>query len=241
MDPVRVISLDRTPERWTAFQERNRGVVPFERARAVDGRALDRAELVRGGLLADPALYSDGALGCALSHLALWRACLQSRAPLTICEDDAVFHPDFAAHLESLLETSADQFDLVLWGWNFDSVLCADLAPGLPFSAGFDQAALRGSVTAWREAPLDPLLLRLRRAFGSPGYTITPRGARRLGVFCFPIRELDIRFPQMERAFPNTGIDLAMNATYDWLDAYVSFPPLLITPNDLASSTVQAR
>jgi GR25 family glycosyltransferase involved in LPS biosynthesis len=241
MGPVRVISLNRTPERWTAFQDRNRGVVAFERARAVDGRALDRAELVRAGLLADPALYSDGALGCALSHLALWRACLASSAPMTICEDDAVFHPDFPAHLESLCRTSSDQFDLVLWGWNLDSVLQADLAPDLPFASTFDPAALRRSVEAWRAAPLDPLLLRLRRAFGSPGYTVTPRGARRLIEYCIPIRELSVRFAPFRKPFPNTGVDLAMNAAYDQLDAYVSFPPLLITPNDRAVSTVQVR
>jgi GR25 family glycosyltransferase involved in LPS biosynthesis len=239
MTPVRAINLDRTPERWATFQALNQGIVPFERVRAVDGLQLDRAEMVRAGLLADPALYTDGALGCALSHLALWRACLQSGAPLTLCEDDAIFHPDFPAHLDSLAKTSADQFDLVLWGWNFDSVLSADLAPGLPFVSICDQSVMRNSVEAWRGAPLDPLLLRLRRAFGSPAYTITPRGARRLIEVCFPIRELSVSLPLFEKPFPNSGVDLAMNAAYERLDAYVSFPPLVITPNDLAASTVQ--
>ncbi len=129
----------------------------------------------------------------------------------------------------------------MLWGWNFDAALSADLVPGLPFYGAFDQGALRRSTTAWREAPLDPLLLRLRRAFGNPGYTVTPRGARRLIEFCFPIRPLTVAFPQFDRSFPNTGVDVVMNAAYEQLDAYVSFPPLLITPNDTAASTVQVR
>jgi hypothetical protein len=129
----------------------------------------------------------------------------------------------------------------VLWGWNFDSVLSAELAPGAPFRAAFDQAALRRSIADYRGSHLEPLLLRLRRALGCICYTITPRGARRLIEFCFPLRPLEVGFPLLDRRLPNTGVDIPMNAAYDAIEAYVCFPPLVVTPNDTANSTVQGR
>jgi hypothetical protein len=50
MDRVRVISLERTPERWAAFEATNRGVVEWELAVAVDGLTVDRAALLEQGL-----------------------------------------------------------------------------------------------------------------------------------------------------------------------------------------------
>jgi hypothetical protein len=34
--------------------------------------------------------YTPGAIGCALSHIAFWRACAAADGPVTVCEDDAI-------------------------------------------------------------------------------------------------------------------------------------------------------
>jgi hypothetical protein len=39
--------------------------------------------------------------------------------------------------------------------------------------------------------------------------------------------------------FPNNGIDIAMNAAFSNINAYVCVPPLIVTKNEHAESTVQ--
>jgi hypothetical protein len=46
-------------------------------------------------------------------------------------------------------------------------------------------------------------------------------------------------YPLLNRTLPNRGIDNMMNELYPKINAYVCFPPLVITKNDHALSTVQ--
>ena len=39
--------------------------------------------------------YTDGAIGCALSHYQLWNLSIEKNEVLTIAEDDAIFRYDF--------------------------------------------------------------------------------------------------------------------------------------------------
>ena len=63
--------------------------------------------------------------------------------------------------------------------------------------------------------------------------------ADRLRRLCFPLAELTVRFPILNREFPNLGVDMAMNAAYSNCASYVSFPALAVTRNELATSTIQ--
>ncbi len=71
--PVHVINLDRDDERLRQFSETNGHVTKFTRFSAVDGRKSDRAALQREGIISHDLTYNNGQLGCALSHIALWR------------------------------------------------------------------------------------------------------------------------------------------------------------------------
>ena len=237
LGPLVAVSLDRTPDRWATFEAANRGVADIERMSAVDGLVLRRDDLVGRGLIHPDLTYSAGALGCALSHAALWRRAVDSGAPLTICEDDAVLRPD-------LLVAGADAaqarsgFHLILWGWNFNSVLGGRVFGDTPFAIGFDQDRMRGDVAAFRAEQSAPILLRLTRALGTPCYTVSAEGARILLERCFPLSPTSVVLPLVNREASNTGIDIAMNAAYPEMAAFVAFPPLAITPNDPTRSTV---
>jgi glycosyl transferase, family 25 len=235
--PIHVVSLDRTADRWRAFQADNPGIAA-ERFAAVDGRTLDRQALIAAGLIAAELDYTPGAFGCALSHAALWRRCVETGAPLTVCEDDAMLRPDF---LTATAEASAQAGDagLTLWGWNFDSVLAGRLFGETPFAMGFDQARMRASIDLFRQDRARPTLLRLHRALGTVCYTVTPCGAQALLARCFPLRPESIFIPLLGRELANTGIDIAMNAAYPDMGAYAAFPPLALTRNDASASTVE--
>ena len=242
MAEVFVITLDRSTERLAGFEKANRACVPFTRFSAIDGAKQSRAGLHADAVLNADVQYTDGAVGCALSHIALWKKAATEGRSLTICEDDAVFNAEFSARSQALLEQLNGRFDVILWGWNFDSVLSYQVLPGVSICAArFDQARLRSSIAMFQRLRFQPTLYRLVRAFGLPGYTVSAQGAGTLLKSCLPLRNMDVRFPGYDHVFQNSGIDIVMSAIYPKLRAYVSLPPLVVTPNQRAISTVQTE
>lgn len=238
---IHVINLDRSPERLREFLRWNGHLPGIQRFPAIDGSTIDRQALIAAGTIAPGLKYTDGAIGCALSHLHFWEAAAASGEAITVCEDDAIFHHGFLEHAPRLLASLPEDWDLVMWGWNFDSILQFDLLPGASQCLGaFDQAKLRGALDHYQRLALTPAPFRLIRAFGTVCYTLSPAGARKLLDRCLPIRPFTIPFPMVSPKFPNNGIDIAMNREYESLNAFVSLPPLVVTANDHGSSTVRA-
>ena len=240
---IHLINLDRSDDRLAEFQRVNRQIASVTRFPAVDGHKLDIASLIANGTIeqAATANYSQGAIGAALSHGALWDKAIEDGQPITVCEDDAIFHADYERLSEALIATIAPDWDFVLWGWNFDANLLIDLIPGVsPCLCSFNQEALVARADDFRTQPIQPQALPLLRAFGIPCYSVSPRGAHLLKKTCLPIRPTEIFFQGMNRYIPNVGIDVAMNEAYPNMKSYVAFPPLVITKNERHRSTIQA-
>jgi GR25 family glycosyltransferase involved in LPS biosynthesis len=237
--PLKVISLARTPERRAEFQRRNPGLA-YEFFEAVDGSAMTQAELAATGLFSPEINYTPGAHGVALSHHRLWEEAATGNLALTVAEDDAVFRPDFTAMQTELLAALPPGWDFVLWGFNFDSAISFWLPFGLRTVMGFDASQTRTAIERLRTDNGRPQLQRLEFSFGLPAYTISPAGARRFKAACFPLRGFSRTFPLLPNPVRNFGIDAAMNQVYPLASAHVCFPPLVITPNDRANSTIQA-
>jgi GR25 family glycosyltransferase involved in LPS biosynthesis len=238
---IRVINLDRSKDRLLTFESLNTHPnLKFRRFSAVDGKDVERGPLVDRGIMTADLSYSDGALGCALSHLALWDLAIEQNQSLTVCEDDAIFNRGFDVAAESLIKALPGDWHMILWGWNFDSVLLFDMIPGVSPCLGiFNQARMRMGVEAFQSACLMPRPFRLVRAFGTVGYSVSPIGARAMKQHCLPLRNLEVFFPGLERVLPNSGLDIMLNDAYPSIYAYVSFPPLIITRNQHSISTVQ--
>ena len=221
--PVYVISLDRSAERYSSFLARNAHLGEVTRASAVDGKTLDRGDLLARGVLHPDAGYSDAALGCALSHACVWQIAAAADGPSTVAEDDAVFRRDFATAAASVIAGLGPDWDLVLWGWNFNSILCLELLPGTaPCALVGDQVQLRQNIARFQGSILPVLPIKLLRN-------------------CLPIRPADVFFPVVDRVTANDGIDMMMSLAYPQMQAYVSFPPLVVTEHLRETSTVQGR
>jgi glycosyl transferase family 25 len=238
MPPVQIISLERSTARRTEFARRNR-CLAFEFFDAVDGAALTREAVAASGLFAPGLHYTAGAHGAALSHHALWTRAAAGAAPLTIAEDDVIFREDFAAAHEDILAGLLPGWDMVLWGWNFDSILALRLLPGLPGVMAFDPGTVAKALAGFAYTTTRPQAFRLDVAFGLPAYTISPNGAKKLLARAFPLADFTRTLPLMPQAVRNDGIDTALTNIYPSVDAYVCFPPLAMTPNDRAASTIQ--
>lgn len=235
---ISLINLDRNPERLAAFQRINAHLTSVVRFSAMEGSRFSRPLLIEKKILAEPmAEYTNGAIGCALSHLSLWETAVREKKTLTVAEDDAVFHRDFDALAPALIASLPQNWDILLWGWNFDSILLFDILPGIPCLGNFDQQQLRSSLAAYQASNIDPRAFRLMRAFGTIAYSVSPAGAERLYNHCVPVRPMKTFYPGLNRTLSNTGIDRMMNEAYPSLQAYVCFPPLVVTENDNAAST----
>ena len=239
---MHLINLDRSSERLAEFKAANPHLENVRRFSAIDGYQQDIAALVARGIF-EPGVaegYTPGALGAALSHLALWDEAITTEEALTICEDDAIFNRGFAAIAVDVLEALPPDWDFILWGWNFDSWLLFDLLGGVsPCLCCFDEEQMRAAVAPFQAQAVTPQPFRLRRALGIPCYSVSAKGARALKAACLPLARIKVHFPGLNRHLPNFGIDVMMNNAYPEISAFVSFPPLVITRNEIRKSTVQ--
>ncbi len=246
---VNLINLDRSADRLAEFAAHNAHLGQVVRFSAVDGRTLDLAALARAGLVAPDILdtYSLGAVGCAMSHIALWKRAVAHGQALTIAEDDAIFHGQFRRHAAAVMANLPPAWDIILWGWNFDLFVSIEMFPGVsPCLAQFEQITSEAGVQAFQQQELVPHPLKVRWAFGTPCYSISPDGARAVMGKCLPLRPLVLSFPEGLRAAPHlpyfkaVGIDVTLNAVYRELRAFICFPPLVVTRNDISRSTISS-
>jgi hypothetical protein len=114
------------------------------------------------------------------------------------------------------------------------------MIPGVSGCIGwFDQNSLRNGIDAFHSANLSPRLYRFYQAFGTPCYSVSPAGARLLRQRCLPLRNTNVYIPGLRTSVPNSWLDIALNDAYRRLNCFVSFPPLVVTPNDHRTSTVR--
>jgi GR25 family glycosyltransferase involved in LPS biosynthesis len=238
---LRVISLDRTPQRFEQFLALN-PAIEVSRFPACDGALLNVADCIRDGLVTERNAYVPGALGTALSHVTLWRECVAAGAPIHIAEDDVILRDDFWRHVETMLGT-VPAWDIVLWSHNFDWPVMVAPAPGtgravlqyLEPGNAMDQTAFRSSA-----APSH--LLPLHSAAGIGCYSLSPTGAAHLLEHCLPIGIAMAEYATRPgTGWENTGIDVEMSRHYAAMAAFVAVPPLALAPNDQEASTIRGR
>lgn len=237
---IRVINLDRSPDRLAGFLARNHRHPGISRVPAVDGRQVDRRTLLEAGIL-DPAVrYTDGAVGVALTQLAQWDGIRRGAGFATILEDDAILCANFEAEAARRIDALPPDWDLVLWGYNFDTALTYHLLPGISrCMAQFDQDAMRRGAGLWPDREVSTTLYPLERSLGIAAYSVSPRGAQRLFDFCVPIRPMLTVHPGLPQPLWNAGIDNMMANHWPMMRAYVAVPPLALTRNEWETSTVQ--
>lgn len=157
-----------------------------------------------------------------------------------MAEDDAIFRADFEEASNKLVATLPEDWDIVYWTWNLDAPLAVRFMENKsPAILTFEQSSYVEHAEAFRLSSEPVTALKLDKCYGTPAYTISPRGAKKFIEQCFPIKNQNVFFPLLNRESPMTGIDMAMNLIFPSTQSYVAFPPLAITPNDHKVSTIQ--
>ena len=229
-----VIHLKRSPERLEAFRSRFASTsLAIEPLAGIDGLALDGPWLVQQGLLDASALeWPKGHLGCACSHIRALLRCLRRKRPLLIFEDDAIAPPGWEQQLNALLAQAPPAWEMLLLGWNLDSCLQLEWAPGQTFTSLFQpRFPTEWDLSVALSAVHQRQWLRLQKGLGLAGYVVNPEAAARLLEWALPLRTLPIDVPELPRR-PCFSLDGQLNHLYPNLRIWASFPPLLLGLND---------
>lgn len=239
-ETVKVVSLVRATERRQAFAVQNASL-NYEFVDAVDGSQLTAEDLSASGLFEAGLRYTPGACGNAMSMHRLWAETAAGDCMVTIAEDDAIFRPDFREIAGSVLRKHGADVDFIAWGYNFDTVVRFSLFNGaVPFRMSFDQDSLRRSINDFLMDRSPVLFFNLLEYFGICAYSISPSAATRLLALCFPLKNELCESVGLGRHLPNYGIDAVMNRCYAGMRSFAAFPPLAVTKNDLALSSIQS-
>jgi GR25 family glycosyltransferase involved in LPS biosynthesis len=232
-----VVNLDRSALRLSAFQRRNSHISDINRFSAVDGTAIDRAELVASGVILEDCPYSPGTLGCALSHIAAWRMSIAEDRRLTIIEDDMLLRHDFAARYAQLLDRAPTDWEYVQWGYPYENCLVWMETPVGAARIGFFEPKQFEADHAFQTNMSDVSLFPVINTYGTMAYSISPAGATKFLEACLPLRQRDIDMYEAGVSYWDQGIDGPMNNAFRSMRAFVCFPPLAVhSPPDDAPS-----
>ena len=240
-DHLCVITLKRTPDRLQEFFRRNAEVIEQWNVRVLEGidgsqqkELFKKSRIISRNVLNN---WSSGAIGSALSHMHCWRFCTRINKPIVIAEDDTILSKKLRKSLETLLKNEEDNPPFLLMGWNLDSLLQAELEPGLGLISLFEPAYPKEViVTQLVNRETERRLCKLKRCFGLPAYRITPKTARYLLQKLNPLVSEEIK---MGRGIPThytQTLDGILNNQYDRIEAKIIFPPLAIALNDQEKS-----
>lgn len=241
MSHVHLINLDRSSDRLMTFNRRNSHLKTVLRFPAIDGSLLDRQELIRNGIILEDCPYSSGTLGCALSHIELWRKALTENCPITIFEDDVIAAFEFEEKMARILEKIPADWDVVNWGYLFGGPLKVWL--DLSFSKvmiDFYAPKKFGECIDFQSTEYDYSIFRLLNSWGLQSYSVSPKGARMLLDHCLPLRKQAIQFSQDGVSYLDEGIDGPMNGVYRSMQAFICVPPLVMhePPQELLSDRI---
>ena len=229
MFPAYVINLDRDTERAAAFFKRAEAAsLSVERVSGYDAAAHE------GPFPADVVTapnYNKGAIGCALSHRALWQKCVDT-GPLIVFEDDAHMRGDFVTAVPQVMSRITGLWDIVLFGYNTNAQLNLRVEGAFDTRIRFAPRFPTDADLATFVASRDPAVpFRLVSAFGNCGYAISPPGARKLLANCFPLDGRILNLPGLVAPIRVEHIDSMMNWFYPTLTAYACVAPLVLSPN----------
>ena len=239
-----VITLARLPHKYRDFLASNGSTgLPFRRFEGVDGKRLSLTDAIRMGVIRPNVTgYTEGAIGCAVSHLKLWKQAKETRENILIFEDDAYCRSDVQHQLSKLLENIRD-WDIILLGYNTGSILDVKMTEDCNFAGFFSNPnPTAAQLTRFQKTPNRVALMRLNSAFGMCAYLVSPRGAEKL-IDALPMDNRPVVIPGLQTiksgrtTFRCITVDMIMNTLYRDIDAYAVVPPLVIPLHDHATST----
>jgi len=240
---IYVISLKRSEDRRKTFDYYNsKHLNKYEYIDAVDGKTLDINNLDEKIMVKGSKNYTNGAIGCALSHLKLWEKCIELNKPIIIMEDDSIVSSNFLKHVNNIMNNMISKnWDIIQLSYNFDSILSYDNSTFEKCNCIFNKTKMKKEdIDKFINSKINTTIAKLNHSFGMACYIITPNGAKILKEKCFPLNNKIITLPFLNNIMCYT-IDCMMNSVYKDISAYICIIPFVITPHisDEYKSTIE--
>jgi GR25 family glycosyltransferase involved in LPS biosynthesis len=180
--PKFLITLDRQIQRNQEFALNNPELTNLQIFQSYDGQKLDFLDDWARPKVAENLNWVPGAIGCGLAHMKLWEKCVELDTPILILENDAKLVTDFDIHLERLARTLPDDWDIILFGSNWDSFTFIDIFNEVYGTAKveFNQFLLGVFFESTNFNFSEPTFYKVRVTYGTHCYLISPKGAREL-------------------------------------------------------------
>lgn len=231
------ITLDPGGKRHQKFLDKNNHL-KIETFPGVKGVDLSKEDIVIQRLATEELslspLLTNGAVGCAASHKAIWDEAAISGNGYLILEDDCYTHPQISDFIKNNLDRLMN-IDICFFGVNTDSILQSISPAGLATLSLFDPNYPSPEWiidTLSKTSVQEVKMHRLIKAFGFCAYFISPRGGRSLSTEIFPLSLTTTNIPLITDKMPAISIDRAGCRIYAHLEAYICQPFLAYTPNN---------
>jgi GR25 family glycosyltransferase involved in LPS biosynthesis len=228
-----VISLKISADRRVEFDKNNSKYInKYTYFDAIDGKTININQLDDKIFTRGSKNYTNGAIGCALSHLNLWEKCIELNKPIIIMEDDAIVSKNFNKHMNNLVNNMLPKdWDIVLLSYNFDSVLSYQNTVYETANCVFGKTKMtKTDIDNFVNSKINATIAKLYFSFGTASYMISPNGAKILKEKCFPLNNRIVNIPFLNNIMCYT-IDCMMNTVYKDISAYVCVIPFVITPH----------
>lgn len=228
-----VISLKRSQDRKNEFDKNNsqylKNYTYFE---AVDGKTIDVNSLGNKIFKKGTLYYTPGALGVALSHLALWEKCIELNKPIIVMEDDLIVCNNFHKYVNNIMNNMLPKdWDIVQLSYNYDSILCYKNTIYEQCNCTFNKTKMsKSDIEKFVTTKVNTTISKLIYCFGTSCYIVSPKGARILKEKCFPLSNSSLNIPYLNKLMCYT-IDCMMNTAYKDMEAYVVINPFVMTPH----------
>lgn len=219
---IRIVNLERRGERWIDVKNKlkNVGIKEDEYARfnAIDGYSLSMNDEIKHIFRNNQFFYRCGVVGCALSHINLWKElCKSDYDEFLILEDDITFASNFREKLMRVWKNIPSTFDLCYIGHSINPYLCCknmyknNDSPNIIKFTKNKYQNLKDDDTFWG---------------GTFGYIVSKSGARKLLNM---IDENCVYYP----------IDIDMRSNFKNMEVYSIIPHIVYSDLDMKNSDIQ--
>lgn len=108
------INLETNIDRWYSIKDKLDNIVRFN---AINGKELNKSELIKKGIVQQKNSLLPGQLGCALSHISVMNLIKnQSEDYGLILEDDVIIPPNFDKIFKDLMKYAPEKWDIIFLG-----------------------------------------------------------------------------------------------------------------------------
>ena len=243
--PKRIlIATEIYQDRMKKFFEDNKALSDTRVIMGIDAtKALKNPAILEeiNSQISEDSMWTLGAICCGLAHYQAFRECIESDKPVTIFEDDAILVTNFDEKSKALLDQVGTDWDLVQWGYNWDSYLDIRYPEkkGPVFRVGLLSEKEKYNEEEFKASDIKSTLFPLVSTFGMHAYTISPKGAKKFLEYYPKISDIYIdNINLVNQGYWALSLDMVLNSFYDKNECYIALPPLSYVVNNKQESVI---